>query len=276
MVLSKPEVFEKLINLIYSKRKEVNVVVKSQKISEFIPKIYYIGDGKSGSSSIKKGFVNVNVAHWHSVCYFESQYESKLLSSNNYDLYDLVIYIGNKYNFKPIIIESVRNPINLGISRTFQHIKRDRGPNDELGKQIKKYKSNNNINGMTEIIKKNISNEINLLPESCNLFKKHFNIDLLSSFDKELNYYFNDVNNVYLLFLKFEDIKNWEEIINNNLPYKFVLGHANKTTDKYYELVIKNVKFTKKELQPFLDCNKMSVFYSNDEIEKISKSFMLN
>lgn len=270
-------VFDKLINLIYSKRKEVMVMVNSKKICEFIPKIYYIGDGKSGSSSIMNGFSNINVAHWHNVSYFEIIYKTKLLSSNNYDLYDLIIYIGNKYNFKPIIIESVRNPINLGISRIFQHIKYDRKHEHECELcKIKKYKHDNNINAITEIIKKHTSNEINRLPQSCNLFKKHFNIDLLSSFDKELNYYFNDINNVYLLFLKFEDIKNWPEIINNNLPYKFVLNHANKTTDKFYEIVNTNLKFTKKELQPFLDCRKMTFFYSNDEIDKISKKLIAN
>ena len=269
-------VFDKLIDLIYSKRKDVMVMVNSKKIYEFIPKIYYIGDGKSGSTSIKNGFSNVNVAHWHNVNYFENIYETTLLSSNNYDLYDLIIYIGNKYNFKPIIIESVRNPINLGISRIFQHIKYDRGTNDDLGKQIRKYKSDNNINAIIEIIKKNISSKINSLPISCDMFKKHFNIDLLSSFDKELNYYFNDKNNVYLLFLKFEDIENWSEIINNNLPYKFKLKHSNKTTDKFYEIVNTNLKFTKKELQPFLNCRRMTFFYLNDEIDKISKEFIAN
>ena len=269
-------VFDKLINLIYFKRRELCVNVNSKKICEFIPKIYYIGDGKSGSTSLSQGFPNVNVAHWHNVNYFENIYKTKLLSSNNYDLYDLIIYIGNKYNFKPVIIESVRNPIEIGISRIFQRIKFDRGPNDHIGKEIKKYKSDNNINAIIEIIKKQISNEINCLPQSCNLFKKHFNIDLLSSFDKELNYYFSDINNVYLLFLKFEDIKNWSEIINNNLPYKFVLKHVNKTTDKFYEIVNTNLKFTKKELQPFLDCRKMTFFYSNDEIDKISKKFIAN
>ena len=82
--------------------------------------------------------------------------------------------------------------------------------------------------------------------------------------------------NVYLLFLKFEDIKNWSEIINNILPYKFVLTHENKTTNKFYEIVNTNLKLTKEELQPFLDCSKMIFFYSNDEIDKISKKFIAN
>ena len=114
------------------------------------------------------------------------------------------------------------------------------------------------------------------MPDSYIMFKKHFNIDLLSSFNKDLNYYFRELNNVYLLFLKFEDIKNWNEIINNNLPYKFVLKHENKTVDEFYEIVKKNIKFTKKELQPFLDCRKITFFYSNDEIDKIVKKFITN
>ena len=118
--------FDELINLIYSKKLEVKVNLDSKKICEFIPKIYYIGQGKTGSTSIMEGFPNINVAHWHSVNYFETIYRTKLLSSNNLDLYDLIIYIGYKYNFKPTIIESTRNPIERGISHIFQHIKKKR------------------------------------------------------------------------------------------------------------------------------------------------------
>ncbi|ALH22911.1 hypothetical protein ceV_005 [Chrysochromulina ericina virus CeV-01B] len=72
------------------------------------------------------GFPNINTAHWHDTSYFEKLYDTKLLTNNNYDLYDVIIYIGNKYRFKPVIIESIRFPINLEISRIFQHIKIDR------------------------------------------------------------------------------------------------------------------------------------------------------
>ena len=53
-------------------------------------------------------------------------YESNLLSSDNYDLYDLITYIGSTYNFKPVIIESIRNPIDVGILTIFQQIKKER------------------------------------------------------------------------------------------------------------------------------------------------------
>ena len=127
-------IFDDIIKLIFYRRKEICINKNSSYINIFIPKIYYIGDGKSGSSSIMMGFPNINTAHWHNVGYFENIYDTKLLTNNNYDLYDLIIYIGNKYNFKPIIIESTRIPINLEISRIFQHIKIDRkhGPECEL------------------------------------------------------------------------------------------------------------------------------------------------
>ena len=271
------DIFDKLINLIYVKKIEVKVNLDSKKICNFMPKIYYIGDGKSGSSSIMKGFPNINVAHWHGVVHFEAIYKTKLLSTNNYDLFDLIIYIGDKYNFKPIIIESIRNPINIGLSRIFQHIKYDRNHEKECEMcQIKKYKSDNNMNAIIDIVKKYIKSEINRKPYSYEMFKNHFNIDLTSSFNKELNYYFNDSTNVYLLFLKFEDINNWTKIINNKLPYKFILQHTNKTVDEFYEKTKKNIKYSKEELQPFLNCFKMTFFYSNDEINKLEKEFIIN
>ena len=265
-------VFDELIYLINNKKKGL----AKKKTNNIIPKIYYIGAGKTGSTSIMYGFPDCNVAHWHNVKYFEDIYKTKLLSSNNYDLYDLIIYIGNKYNFKPLIIESMRNIIDVGISKIFQHIKRYRGPNDYKRTQIKKYKSDNNINGIIKIIKNYINDSTKFLPYSYNMFKKHYNIDLLSSFDKNLNYYFNETNNAYLLVLKFEDIQNWQEIINNNLPYKFILKYKNKTKDEFYEIIKKNIKFTKKELEPLLNCKKMTFFYSNDEINNLSKKFIVN
>tara|TARA_Y100000389_G_scaffold99354_1_gene96088 strand:+ start:15370 stop:15693 length:324 start_codon:yes stop_codon:yes gene_type:complete len=106
------------------------------------------------------------------------------------------------------------------------------------------------------------------------MFKKHFNLDLSTTFDKKLGYYFKDANNIFLLVLKFENIKKWNEIINNHLPYKFALNHDNKTFNNFYERLKKNIKFTKKEIQPILDSYKINSFYSNDEIDKIDKNLI--
>jgi hypothetical protein len=266
-------IFDDIIKLIFYRRKEICINKNSSYINIFIPKIYYIGDGKSGSSSIMMGFPNINTAHWHNVGYFENIYDTKLLTNNNYDLYDLIIYIGNKYNFKPIIIESTRIPINLEISRIFQHIKIDRkhGPECELC-QINKI---NNQNTITEIIKKNLLRKKKQIePYSIEMYKKHFDIDLLSEFSREKNYYFNDSHNIILLFLKFENITEWNKIINYHLPYKFVLNHNNKTTHPFYENIKQNLKFTKEEIQLFLDHDYVNCFYTNDEIDKIKQHFI--
>ena len=206
-------VLDNIIDLIFSKPKQIDISINSKNISEFIPKIYYIGEGKTGSSCLKTGFSNVNVAHWHSVSFFEKIYRTKLLTNNNYDLYDLILYIGNKYNFKPIIIESTRNPIIQRISEIFQHIKLNRGcgPNCTLCK----IKKTNDVNAITKLIKEYLLvNGIQKDPYSIKMYKKHFDIDLLSSFDNKLNYYFNNTNNCYLLFLKYENITEWPKIIN--------------------------------------------------------------
>jgi len=266
-------IFDNVIKLIFSKRKELCINVNSINMREFIPKIYYIGDGKSGSSSIMMGFPTINTAHWHDVGYFENIYETKLLTNNNYDLYDLIIYIGNKYNFKPIIIESTRIPINLEISRIFQHIKYNRKHGTECKLcQINKI---NNQDTITEIIKKYLlSKKTQKEPYSIKMYKKHFDIDLLSDFNKNLHYYFNDSNNIILLFFKFENITEWTKIINHHLPYKFILTHNNKTTHQFYENIKQKIKFTKEEIQLFLDNKYINSFYTNNEIDKIKQQFI--
>ena len=269
-------VFDDVIKLIFYRRKEICININSSYINIFIPKIYYIGDGKSGSSSIMMGFPNINTAHWHNVDYFEKIYETKLLTNNNYDLYDLIIYIGNKYNFKPIIIEATRYPINLEISRVFQHIKFDRkhGPECKLC-QINKI---NNLDDIVEIIKNKIlATKIQKEPYSIEMYKKHFDIDLLSEFNKKNKYYYNDSNNITLLFLKFENITEWTKIINYHLPYKFVLIHNNKTTHRLYENIKQKIKFTKEEMiQLSLDNKYVNSFYTNGEIDKIKQRFVKN
>jgi hypothetical protein len=260
------DIFDEIISIIYSKREGLIINLESEDMFKFIPKIYYIGVGKTGSSSIVRGFLDVNSAHWHNIRFFEDIYDTKLLSNNNYDLYDLVIYIGKKYNFKPTIIESIRNPINTIISDFFQHIKKNRNHTNCEICSIKKYKQNNDFISITKIIKQKLYKNT-IRPYSIKMFKKHFNIKLPKYYDKNLKYYFNNKNSVNLLFLKFEDIDNWEEIINKNLPYKFKLKHYNKTTDKFYKDVKNYIVFTEEELKLILSYNSMNFFYSEDEIK---------
>ena len=171
------KIFDELINLICSVRNDMKINVWTDNKKKFIPKIYYIGLGKTGSSSIKHGFSQVNTAHWHDVGYFELIYGTNLLSSNNYDLYDFILYIGNKYNFKPIIIECIRNIIDLELSTIFQHIKKDRKHGNDC--QICALKKITHSSLATEKIKEIMIDAFyqEKEPYSVKMYKKHFNID---------------------------------------------------------------------------------------------------
>ena len=101
--------FDNIIERIYERQKEIFKNKKYNNIYEFIPKIYYIGLGKTGSSSTGLSFQNENVAHWHSVEYFEKCYQITYLSSHNLDLYDL-IFSKKTYHmfFKQVLKVSIR------------------------------------------------------------------------------------------------------------------------------------------------------------------------
>ena len=105
------------------------------------------------------------------------------------------------------------------------------------------------------------------------MYKKHFNIDLINCFDKTINYYFNDKNDVYLLLLKYENITEWSNIITNHLPYKFVLKHSNNGVNSKYIQVKQKINFTKEEIQIILDNDMIKYFYTDNEIKNIYNTF---
>jgi hypothetical protein len=261
-------VFDKIIQLIYLKRngsagRQLVINKNSKKIKKIMPRIYYIGYGKTGSRSLKEGFPTENTAHWHTVLYFEHIYGTKLLSKNNYDLYDLILYIGKKYNFKPILIEAIRNYIDLNLSCIFHNIKKNKGKKNRY-ELPKKNKIDTIRKSMIEILKNDKK------PYSVSMYKKHFNIDLFNEFNIYKNYYYNETDTCHLLFLKFEDIKNWQKIINKVLPFKFKLKHANKNNDTLYNKCKNKIKYTKNELK-ILENETHKCFYTKKEIDLIYK-----
>jgi len=268
-------IFDKVIDIIIKKRREICIKIISRNPQTFIPKIYYIGMGKTGSTAIKRGFRNVNVAHWHSTKYFEKLFECNLLSKNNYDLYDLVIYIGQKYKFKPVIIECIREPISRKLSEIFQHIKIDRNHGDDC--EICKIKSINDLeegkNYVYNILKKNLKN-ISNIKKTINNYKK-FNIELDKEFDLNKNYYYYNSDKFNLLVLKFENIDEWFKVLNSKILYKFSLKKYNVTNNKLYEYVKKNLKINIDELK-LIYSNKYLNFYSQKEISQFLNRWIDN
>lgn len=95
---------------------------------------------KTGYISLSNGFYNDDVAHWHGTYYFEYIYDTSILTSNGYDIYDLIEYIGEKYNFKPLVIESFREPVSQSLSYFFHKI--NLRTNKYLSFYMKKLKKN--------------------------------------------------------------------------------------------------------------------------------------
>ena len=240
--------FDELIGLITNSQVEICV-----KNNESLPKVYYIGVGKSGSKSLMFG-IEDTVAHWHRELYFEKIYNTDILSKYHICLYDLVLYIGKKYDFKPLIIESYREPIIRYISMVMQDVNMKR-------KEVENYSGF--IRHLSpDLIKRRIN------PYSLK-WKDYFNIDLITEFDRNKNYYYQELENVKLLFLKLEDSKNWDRIIGRS-GYRFKNIKINDSTKRpfavLYQEVLENYKLSEIELDEIYDNKIMKAFYSEEEI----------
>lgn len=82
------------------------------------PRIFYIGKGKTGSSSLMAG-IDEKVAHWHSTWYYEYVHGISSLTTNNLTIYDFLEWIDT--NIHPVkIIETFRDPIAQYVSALHQ------------------------------------------------------------------------------------------------------------------------------------------------------------
>jgi hypothetical protein len=236
-------IYNEVVKL-FTKRIEIGNPSKEE-----IPSIYYIGMPKTGSTSIKFGFPNNTVAHFHSVAHFEQIYNTKLLSINNLDLYDIVKYIGKKYNFKPLIIESIREPISQLLSAFFQNHR-----NQEFKKDFISYE--------------NWINYENRGIQSIHLWKKHFGIDLIHNFKR---YKYIETDTVKLLFIRLEDSYDRKSLF-EEIGYTYNDARLKQTTDSTYQKIKRTISFTDSELDKIYT-GFTKVFYSPDEIASFRRKY---
>ena len=195
------EVMEKCIKLLNGNNTELyNYEIK--KTITNIPKIFYVGVRKTGSTSICSG--SYNAFHCHNSFYFD-QIKSLPLTSDKYllssifNIYNVIKYVGKKYNFKPLIIENYRNSFDRIFSLLKQDIKTKRinindcKDQDEISNKLTSKLVEKVIKRKPEFFMsiKNFDNNINdYLFE--NIFQI-FNIDIVENFESpEFNYYEND------------------------------------------------------------------------------------
>lgn len=254
---------DELISIIVNKKnKTVNNFKKNNS-----PKIFIIGEGKSGTTSLTYGFENEIVAHWHTKRFLCSRYkinDTLIQKLKNYDLYDIILHIGKKYKFKPLIIETIREPISRKISKLFHH-----------------YVSNSDIKTVQKFVIDKINDYNNNIDETnikitCDSWDKKFNINLCKLFEIEKGYFYTELENIKLLFLKYEIINDFEKII-SDLGFKFKLINDNITIKKEkFNSDMKNIYIKLKNgelieikydiLQKIYDDSYVKYFYSKKEI----------
>lgn len=242
------KVFEELTAIILSRSIEVSV-----KNNNLLPKVFYIGIGKTGSSSIKK-YVNETVAHWHDEAYFETIYNTDLLTKNDICLFDLVLYLGSKFNFKPLIIESYREPVARLISGLAHR------------NRISEIATTNYDEFKTQLTVELIKSASE--PYSVK-WKPYFSVDVVADFNLTSNYFFRELPQVNLLFLKLEDVKNWPSIIKlTGYNYENIKSNdatKSKLSDFYTEVVSK-FSLSEQELNQIYDDKFIDAFYTTSEI----------
>jgi hypothetical protein len=206
--------------------------------------MFYIGLGKTGSMTLCNSIQNQNIFHSHGTsCY--DHYNNNILTDNNLTCYDLVKMFGKTYNYKPLIIETIREPISILLSLIGEFSKasfKSTHPyNIILSEQlINEYYDNIEcdkraliICKMVNVILETFGNFIFQL-ENDNYFLNTENFDIKLHFNKQNNCLYKEFDEYSLLIMKFENIKNWSTIFNNiNVEYNEKSDNQTKDSDFY-------------------------------------------
>ena len=246
--------FDFLATYISTSSSPDKMIVKGEKV----PRAFYIGHGKTGSTSILKGLPFSSV-QWHTVDYFK---EINIKEAKSYsglrdnDLYTLACKIGEKYDFKPTIIEAYRDPVDRAFSWVSQGIKTG-------------IWNIENIADLHAKVNQLLQNGV-MRPFAFDYWEKIFGADILSKYDKYDGYMSCSNKKINLVFLTLEKRKNWKNAF-EKIGIDFVLLHENKSSDtSLYDL------YRQAKDSFSLNSNLLDVCYSNDVMRFIYDEDTLN
>jgi len=267
------KVYEELIKMIASRHTEVGNWQKRR-----IPTIYYIGMQKCASTALKFGFPDHSVAHWHCREHFERIYKTKLLSKYNIDLYDIILYIGNKFKFKPLIIECIREPVAVTLSLAVQHLKLFR-PGCRCGLCHWKKHNRRLDENFIKTVKKTINvNDWYSWIQSIPNWKKFFNKNVIDIFNKKTRNIYCELEKVKLLFFRFEEVGLRPELF-KIINYRYRENNLNTTeNDKsvahVYQYIKDKITFTEEELDIIYSDYRVRNFYNEKECTIFKDKFL--
>jgi len=108
------------------------------------------------------------------------------------------------------------------------------------------------------------------------MYLNHFGINLSDVFNPIQKYYCKDLDTVQLLLLRYEDINEWDKIINSNCNFKFKLVYKNKTSNSFdfYEDITNKIKYSIDELNLIYN-DYFDKFYTENEKKEFINKWIL-
>ena len=207
-----------------------------------VPTIYYIGLGKTGTSSLLGSFPEHSVARWHSIVDFEKVHHTDYLTRNNLHLYECVLMLCEPFGIKPLIIECIRDPVARTISRHVDGHRRD---------------------SFEECVACLEKDGFDMEPHSVS-WPKYFGVELQR---------YVETDRAKLLFLKFDQIRHRRDVF-SKIGYKFITKHRNATKHKtctcaqLYNRLKREFKLPVSRLREIYSQPIIRQWYSSEEIEK--------
>lgn len=226
-----------------------------------LPDVFYIGLGKTGSSSITSGLSGYTTAHWHHSRHFETLYKTDFLTSHQLDIYDVPEVLGREYKYRPLIVECYREPLAQHLSAVFHRVRRGLW-------------SSTDAQEIVDFAKKSLHKKE---PLALKAWVSRYGVNVLEGFNVINKYCFAREQHVDLLFLRLEDSNIWPKIF-KEIGYNFQNSHANSVAEtEFHELyadVKRLYKFSNSELDNAYSDEIVRGLYTGFEIEQFKRKYI--
>jgi len=187
-----------------------------------------------------------------------------------------------------LIINVVRNLFDRNISALFECINYKPIRADYIipkdGKHIREgvilYTEKREVNDMINFFREvNIEKLLKIRYKNWyTYFNEQLGINIFSDpFDTNKKYDLYKTDNITVIILRFEDIDDWENILNTLFTQEIKLKSENLTNQKniydLYTLFKKNYKYSDEEINLIKEIDFMKKYYTEDEITKFIKKY---
>lgn len=189
---------------------------------------------------------------------------------------------------KTLVINVTRNLFDRNISALFQCINSKPRKKDYIipynGKHIREgcllYTEKRNINELTTFFRNiNINKLLKIRYKNWySYFNEQLNVNIFSDdFDFKKKYAIYETPNITTIILRFEDIKEWNNIFGNiftdNINIKTLNLTNNKPIYNLYNDFKKNYKYSNEEINLIKSIDFMKKFYTQTEIDTFIKKY---